>query len=128
MRNFRVASCFLFVNLLLAACSPLAHARASHSHSHAHHSSHTVHHHRAYCSTCKRDRHGHIQRSRKAREAFEHSRPCPATGKTRGRCPGYVVDHKIALECGGADTPSNMQWQTKAAALAKDRTESGCAQ
>jgi hypothetical protein len=29
---------------------------------------------------------------------------------------GYVVDHKQALKHGGADTPGNMQWQTRAAA------------
>jgi len=35
----------------------------------------------------------------------------------------YVVDHIKPLACGGADDPSNMQWQTVAAARAKDRTE-----
>jgi len=40
---------------------------------------------------------------------------------------GYVVDHKIALACGGADSPSNMQWQTKTDAKAKDKWErNGC--
>jgi hypothetical protein len=57
---------------------------------------------------------------------LEHEHPCPSTGKTSGRCPGYVVDHVNPLECGGADAPSNMQWQTKAAAKAKDSTESRC--
>jgi hypothetical protein len=33
------------------------------------------------------------------------------TGYPRGR-KGYVVDHIVPLECGGADAPSNMQWQT----------------
>jgi hypothetical protein len=38
-----------------------------------------------------------------------------------------VVDHITPLACGGTDTPSNMQWQTKAAAAAKDKTErKGC--
>jgi hypothetical protein len=50
----------------------------------------------------------------------------PSTGKTRGRCPGYIVDHVRPLECGGADAPSNMQWQTVAAAKAKDKTEGSC--
>jgi hypothetical protein len=37
------------------------------------------------------------------------------------------VDHITPLACGGADTPSNMQWQTIAAAKAKDRVErAGC--
>jgi hypothetical protein len=52
--------------------------------------------------------------------------PCPSTGKTSGRCPGYVVDHKVALECGGIDAPSNMQWQTVADGKAKDKTERNC--
>jgi hypothetical protein len=29
----------------------------------------------------------------------------------------------VPLECGGADVPSNMQWQTEAEAKVKDRTE-----
>jgi hypothetical protein len=38
-------------------------------------------------------------------------------------CPGDVVDHVQALKHGGADSPSNMQWQTKEAAKAKDKWE-----
>ena len=53
--------------------------------------------------------------------------PCPSTGKTRGACPGYVIDHKHALACGGGDASSNMQWQTMADAKAKDKWErNGC--
>ena len=37
--------------------------------------------------------------------------------------PGYVVDHVVALKHGGTDSPSNMQWQTKEAAKAKDKVE-----
>jgi hypothetical protein len=41
--------------------------------------------------------------------------------------PGYVIDHIRPLACGGADDPSNVQWQTVAAAKAKDRVERiGC--
>jgi hypothetical protein len=48
------------------------------------------------------------------------------TGYPHGR-PGYVVDHIKPLACGGADVPSNMQWQTIAAAKAKDKVErAGC--
>jgi len=34
-----------------------------------------------------------------------------------------VIDHVKALKRGAADAPSNMQWQTVAAAKAKDKTE-----
>src|SRR5258706_2002875 len=71
-------------------------------------------------SSVQRDNHGKIKRSKAARSAFEQQTPCPSTGKTHGACPGYVVDHVQALECGGADGPSNMQWQTVADAKAKD--------
>jgi len=77
-------------------------------------------------SSVQRDSHGKIKRSKAARSGFMHQQPCPATGKTSGRCPGYVVDHVKALECGGADDPNNMQWQTVEAAKAKDKTEHLC--
>ena len=57
------------------------------------------------------------------RSAFVRMNPCPATGKGRGACPGYVVDHKKALACGGADSPYNMQWQSVAEGKAKDKWE-----
>jgi hypothetical protein len=66
------------------------------------------------------------KRSRAARHDFMSQHPCPATGRTNGRCPGYVVDHVNPLECGGADSPSNMQWQTVAAGKTKDKTEGRC--
>ena len=75
---------------------------------------------KAACATCKRDEHGKIARSEKAKDDFERQ-----TGYPHGR-PGFVVDHKVPLECGGADAPSNMQWQTAAGAKAKDRTERNC--
>jgi len=46
------------------------------------------------------------------RALFMKKHPCPANGNTRGACPGYVVDHIKPLCAGGADHPSNMQWQT----------------
>jgi hypothetical protein len=61
------------------------------------------------------------------RADFMAANPCPANGKSAGACPGYVIDHIIALPCGGADEPGNMQWQTVAEAKAKDRWETiGC--
>lgn len=76
--------------------------------------------------TVQRDKHGRIKRSHAAKTAFERQQPCPSTGKTSGRCPGYIVDHVRALECGGPDDPSNMQWQTTAEAKAKDKLERQC--
>lgn len=63
------------------------------------------------------------KRSREARAAFKREHPCPSTGKSRGACPGYVIDHIKPLKRGGADARSNMQWQTKAEAKAKDKWE-----
>jgi hypothetical protein len=62
-------------------------------------------------------------RSSAARTAFVKANPCPATGKQRGACPGYVVDHVTPLCAGGADHHSNMQWQTVEDAKIKDREE-----
>lgn len=64
-----------------------------------------------------------IKRSTVARHQFQKINPCPSTGKPRGACPGYVIDHIVPLCAGGADKPANMQWQTIAAAKAKDRIE-----
>lgn len=75
------------------------------------------------CDTCPRDKYGHIQRSAATKAEFKREHPCPATGKRSGACPGYVIDHIIALKRGGADAPYNMQWQTTAEAKAKDRWE-----
>lgn len=66
-------------------------------------------------------------RSHTYRKRFRATHPCPSTGKTAGRCPGYTVDHVNPLACGGPDDPANMQWQTNAAAKAKDQWENiGC--
>ena len=65
----------------------------------------------------------HAKRSSAVRSSFMRSHPCPSTGETSGACPGYVVDHIKALKRGGADSPSNMQWQTVEAAKQKDKWE-----
>ena len=85
------------------------------SHAHVTHGSTSV--------SVPRDAHGRIQRTSAARSSFQHANLCPSTGKTSGACPGHVVDHVRPLKRGGADSPSNMQWQTTQAAKQKDRTE-----
>jgi hypothetical protein len=62
-------------------------------------------------------------RSRQAKKDFKRLHPCPSTGKIKGRCDGYVIDHIKPLACGGDDLPSNMQWQTVEDGKAKDRWE-----
>jgi hypothetical protein len=57
-----------------------------------------------------RDSNGRIARSMTERRRFQRANPCPATGKTRGACPGYAVDHVMPLKRRGPDTPANMQW------------------
>jgi hypothetical protein len=64
-----------------------------------------------------------IHRDPHARQEFKHLQPCPSTGRARGACPGYVIDHIKPLACGGSDVPANMQWQTRADAAAKDKWE-----
>ncbi len=79
---------------------------------------HYVTHHRSnFAYGAPRDSHGRIKRSESAKREFKRE-----TGYTHGR-PGYVVDHIVPLKRGGADSPSNMQWQTKGEAKAKDRWE-----
>ncbi len=70
-----------------------------------------------YNYSVKRDTHGRIMRSESAKRDFMKQ-----TGYPHGR-NGYVVDHIIPLKKGGCDCPSNMQWQTKQAAKAKDKWE-----
>ena len=66
-------------------------------------------------------------RTFKAEVFFKLANPCPSTGQTSGACTGYVIDRIVPVVCGGAEEPSNMQWQTIAAARAKDRWERiGC--
>ena len=66
-------------------------------------------------------------RSYKAKAVFKHNNPCPSTGRNRGTCPNYIIAHINPLACGGADDPSNMQWQSKSEAKAKNKWErKGC--
>jgi 5-methylcytosine-specific restriction endonuclease McrA len=65
-------------------------------------------------------------RSPAVRRAFVRQNPCPVTGKTRGPCRGYQVDHVIPLHCGGADAVENLQWLTVKDHQAKTKRETRC--
>jgi len=69
------------------------------------------------CTGCARDTHDRIMRDRSSVRQFKRQ-----TGYPHGR-KGYVVDHIVPLKRGGCDCASNMQWQTKEQAKAKDRYE-----
>lgn len=62
-------------------------------------------------------------RSRELRADFMRLNPCPSTGAARGVCPGYQVDHREALICGGRDELVNLQWLTVEEHKAKTRAE-----
>jgi hypothetical protein len=51
-----------------------------------------------------------ISRSRAEVRAFHVEHPCPATGRIRGACPAWQVDHIKALCTGGEDRGENMHW------------------
>lgn len=67
--------------------------------------------------------HAEFSRSRALRADFMRSHPCPSTGATKGACPGYQVDHREALVCGGRDELENLQWLSIEEHRAKTRVE-----
>lgn len=107
------------LSAVLLALSAPTFARGGHSSSH----SYSGHHRSNYAEGVGRDKNGHIARSGHEKDEFKKSHPCPSTGKSSGSCPGYVIDHIKPLKRGGADDPSNMQWQTIEEAKAKDKVE-----
>lgn len=62
-------------------------------------------------------------RSAKVVRQFRAIYSCPSTGKYKGACPGYVVDHPEPLCTGGADTVENMRWQEVRESYKKDVEE-----
>jgi hypothetical protein len=63
------------------------------------------------CVGCPANSQGPPQRNPHAKRDFKHLQPCPSTGKTSGRCPGWVVDYIVPLKDGGLDDAANMQWR-----------------
>ena len=64
-----------------------------------------------------------IQRDPAQVRTFRKDHPCPATGKTDGACPGWIIDHVYSLCLGGPDIPENMAWQAYDESLVKDKYE-----
>ena len=58
----------------------------------------------------ERDEDGRISRSASVLRRFQEIHPCPSTGSTVGKCPGWALDHVIPLACGGCDQIENLQW------------------
>lgn len=118
MNPSRLIRHFLLVLLLIGAA--LFQAEAQHAHGRSStHSTSSGKHRITHSTTAPRQSKGKIKRSSSAKREF-----IKQTGYPKGR-PGYVVDHIVPLSKGGADKPSNMQWQTKQEAKAKDKWERG---
>ena len=62
------------------------------------------------CGEPLRNADGVIIRSTKVLTTFQSIHPCPVTGFTTGKCPGWSKDHVIPLVCGGCDSVENLQW------------------
>lgn len=54
-----------------------------------------------------------LKRDPHVRAQWMLTHPCPSTGKTRGRCDGWEIDHAESLCAGGKDEPANLQWLEK---------------
>lgn len=68
---------------------------------------------------------GATDRSRALRAEFQRLNHCPSTGKPRGPCPGWQVDHAVPLCLAGprGDTISNLRWISVDAHRAKTRRD-----
>src|SRR5688572_8818869 len=66
---------------------------------------------------------GGPSRSPAVRAEFRAQNPCPSTGKTRGACLGWEIDHRTPLCIGGKDSVENLQWLTVEAHRQKTRSD-----
>jgi hypothetical protein len=112
---------FLLLSLFLCVSQLSFARRGSYSGSRSSHRSYHSPTYRSHSNRAISSRHGRIHRSAAAKREFMKQ-----TGHPHG-WSGHVVDHVVPLACGGADAPSNMQWQTVEEAKAKDKWErKGC--
>jgi hypothetical protein len=105
----RLLAVALACTTLVVHGSAFARGGGGHSSSHSSHpdsgssgSGHSGHH---KAEGVARDSHGKIARSSHAKDAFKRQHPCPSTGRSSGACPGYVIDHVIALKRGAEGGP-----------------------
>jgi len=64
-----------------------------------------------------------IPRNSEVLREFQRQTPCPATGNTKGKCPGWQIDHIEPLCAGGVDRVDNLQWLTVQEHKWKTRTD-----
>lgn len=69
------------------------------------------------------DAEGRTPRSAAEITAFKRENACPATGLSRGVCPGHQIDHADPICAGGSDTRDNMQWLTTEEHRMKTRSD-----
>jgi hypothetical protein len=111
----RTAACTLTVLVALLAAPPLG---AKKKHKQPDFTPNTIR-----CVGCSTGKPGQTRRNPHGKRDFIRLNPCPSTGKTSGRCPGYVVGYVVPLDRGGADDLTNMVWVNKAEAKAKGRSK-----
>ncbi len=75
------------------------------------------------CAVAARAGHAGDSRNPSVKREFQREHRCSSTGLTTGKCPGYIIDHRIALCVGGTDTADSMRWMTFDASILKDRWE-----
>ena len=66
------------------------------------------------------------ERSGAVLRLFRAAHECPSTGLKTGPCPGFQMDHALALVCGGLDIPANIRWLSVEQHKVKTRKDLKC--